>query len=205
MRKQFFALIIFTLFLGGCGYEVVPERTEGVQVSESGSGLFSEKDGIAIRVIALKSNEVPGDVEKNFTVFRVQVDNQTDREINIKPSDFRLFDRDRFQHDSINPGAVAGSIPKSRNHPVRFNVGLGRNFGRYTHAGVGTSWGAGRSRDDAAELAAQAFRAGPIAPDSKKGGYVFFNRVDKHEDRLKFTIMRKGSTFMEFFFNVIKK
>ena len=208
--KLAFVGVLFCSLLTGCGYDIIPSESEGTEISPSGRGVFAEKDGISIRITSLKSSDVPGDVEDDFSVFKITIDNQSEREVDFAPSDFRLFDSDRNQYDPISPAAVASSMPKYGNDRGYISFGYGLFGGHHHHhhgyhTGIGTSFGSSSYNDDAAEVTSQAFQAGKIESGAKKSGFLYFARLNRHEDTLRFVILKDGEKFLELPWRVVPR
>jgi len=113
-----FALILF-LFISGCGPKIIPISVTGAEVDEDKLSISIEKEGITVQARVAYFRRTPYDLESYLVPFKIQVRNETGKEINIGYENFVLLDNKGNQYRPYSPEKIAEIIKSDPEYAVK--------------------------------------------------------------------------------------
>lgn len=112
-------LIALLILLAGCGPKLMPLAVKGAVLDEKSASISVTKNGVTVRAATAYLNRTPYNIEAYFTPFKVEVRNETGKDISVDFTDFILLDGNRNQYRAFPPEKIAEIVKSDPEYAVK--------------------------------------------------------------------------------------
>lgn len=112
-------LIALLVLLAGCGPRLMPLAVKGAVLDEKSASISVTKNGVTVRAALAYLNRTPYNIEAYFIPFKVEVRNETGKDISVDFTDFILLDGNRNQYRAFPPEKIAEIVKSDPEYAVK--------------------------------------------------------------------------------------
>jgi len=119
MNKNIIHILLIVLFISGCGPKFIPVAMNGATVDADMRTISIKKDRITVKASVTYLNITPYDLESHLAPFRLEIRNETGKEVPIGYKDFILLDGNGNQYRPYPPEKIAEIIKSDPEYAVK--------------------------------------------------------------------------------------
>jgi len=119
MDKKIIFLIFLFMAVSGCGPKFIPLAVNGAVIDEEMQSIAIGKEGVRVKASIAYLSRTPYDLESHLAPFRLEVRNDTGKEITIAYENFLLLDGKGNQYRPYPPEKIAEIIKSDPDYAVK--------------------------------------------------------------------------------------
>lgn len=205
IKKYICRLLPLVLLLSACAIKIVPDVSVKGTIDQQSNSITITRDDISITTAVLEP-PVGNNLEKTVSSFKVEIRNQSEKEIDFDYDSFILLDQDNRQYYALSPEKVRQLISKDTYYLLPYPYVGFYYLEDYEKAAFKNSTVTNLPYYydlNPQDITTVALPAGTIIPKAAVTGLVYFNVDFQSLQSFRLLVFKKGkpkSTDSEFLF-----